>query len=192
MKSNRWVVCLVAAGLLSCLLPTTAELVSDAAGKVFADPKSTCADLKCPPDYTCYDLPGGPYCIPDFLCDYISCAEGYHCEPPGGCVPNDPPVYVSPLPVGGAVWLTSAFPNPARSELAIGFTLPLEGRVTLRIYDVSGRAVRTLVDGVRAAGVQSVHWDRRLADGAIARPGFYFCELRAFGQRRTRSLVLVR
>jgi hypothetical protein len=98
---------------------------------------------------------------------------------------------VPPGETGSGVRLAAAFPDPAVGDVTLGFALPAAGHASLRIYDVSGRAVRTLADGQFAAGEHSVRWDRRTNSGAPARAGLYFYELRTDGTRLTRRTVLV-
>ena len=100
-------------------------------------------------------------------------------------------VSVPPRGRDEALWLAPAYPNPSRSAVSIGFALPRAGEATLRVYDVSGRLVRTLLQGSLPAGSQSVRWDRRSSSGALAPPGVYFYELRVDGQRLARRIVLI-
>ena len=68
-----------------------------------------------------------------------------------------------------------------------------QGHVVLRIYDVSGRLVRSLVSGtVQEAGRHSVEWDGRDAAEAATRAGLYFGRLEAGGESDVRRLVLTR
>jgi hypothetical protein len=72
------------------------------------------------------------------------------------------------------VALAIPWPNPASDRATFEFTLPREGRVTLRLIDVAGRIVRTWMDGARlAAGSHEVEGDFREL-GA----GLYFVSLR--------------
>jgi hypothetical protein len=100
-------------------------------------------------------------------------------------------VSVPPRSGDDALWLAPAYPNPSRSRVSIGFTLPRASEATLRIYDVSGRVVMTLVDGWLPAGSQTIRWDRRSSSGAFAQPGLYFYELRVNGQKLARRMVLI-
>ena len=101
------------------------------------------------------------------------------------------PVSVPPEAVNDALSLASAFPNPSRSDIAIAFTLPRAGAATLRVYDVSGRLVRTLVEGTLSGGSHLVHWDRQLSSGKLAPSGSYFYELRVDGKKQARRIVLI-
>jgi len=83
-------------------------------------------------------------------------------------------------------------PNPADGELSIGFTLPRAGVARLRVLDVAGRLVATLVNGSLPAGPHTARWDGTTVAGAAAAPGVYLYELRSGGERITRRLVLTR
>jgi len=88
--------------------------------------------------------------------------------------------------------LLGARPNPFDASTDIAFRLPAPGRVSVRIYDVSGRLVRTLVDGTRPAGERTVTWDGRTDDGGVAGTGIYFYRFRAVEIDQTRKLVRTR
>src|SRR5262249_4904307 len=75
-------------------------------------------------------------------------------------------------------------PNPSRTDVTIAFTLAEAGEAKISIYDVAGRYVKTLADGVQPAGRRTFNWDRRTTSGALAQPGLYFCELQS-GNRRS-------
>jgi hypothetical protein len=79
-------------------------------------------------------------------------------------------------------------PNPARVGVELAFNLSQPGTARLRLYDVNGRVVRTLVDGPLPAGHNVARWDRRTAAGERAAPGLYFFELKSGGVRLTRRV----
>jgi len=72
----------------------------------------------------------------------------------------------------------------------IRYRVAEEGRVTLKVYDVAGRLVATLVDGVRGAGEHEVSWDRTSASGQVA-SGMYFARLENGKASTHSSLVIV-
>jgi len=88
--------------------------------------------------------------------------------------------------------LGEAAPNPVRGEASIAFAVPRAGPVRLRIFDVRGRCVRTLLDGPVAAGAGAVSWQGRDDAGRSLADGVYFCRLEHAGQTLTRKLLLVR
>ncbi len=94
--------------------------------------------------------------------------------------------------VPAATQLVGANPNPFNPTTSIRFDLRSSERVELRVYDVSGRLVRTLVDETRSAGSYGATWDGK--DDAVCSfaSGPYFALFRAGAYESTSKLVLVR
>jgi len=88
--------------------------------------------------------------------------------------------------------LRQNLPNPFGTRTTIGFDLAQRERVALRIYDVSGRHVRTLASGDLAPGSHRVEWDGRDDRGALQDAGLYFCRLDAGSSSATRRMVFAR
>jgi len=83
-------------------------------------------------------------------------------------------------------------PNPFNPTTAIRFDVPADGgAVTLHIYDVTGRLVRSLVNGVQTAGPKTVTWDGRNDAGRRGVPGVYFYQLKTERQQQSRKLVVL-
>jgi len=87
-------------------------------------------------------------------------------------------------------------PNPLRGFSRIPFTLPASesggGRVTLGVYSLDGRHVRTLLDAALDAGPHEATWDGRDDAGRAVRAGLYFYRLAWNGQVLARKLAVVR
>ena len=79
------------------------------------------------------------------------------------------------------------YPNPFNPATTITFTLARTEHVTLRIYDVQGRLVQTLVDGTQPAGQHAMSFDA----GHLA-SGSYFYTLQTTDGLKTRQMTLVR
>jgi hypothetical protein len=80
-------------------------------------------------------------------------------------------------------------PNPTHGGASIAFSLEKQGPARLTIYDIQGRAVRNLVDGVRAAGPHAIVWDGRSDRGALVPSGVYFYRLEADGRTAVKKLM---
>ena len=91
-----------------------------------------------------------------------------------------------------APMLLGARPNPASKRTEIGFALPADSRVVLRIYDVGGRLVRTLIEGPMPAGVHRVPWDGTDSRGRTVTSGIYFSKLEVGTQRRSGRFMFLR
>ena len=88
------------------------------------------------------------------------------------------------------VFLGANRPNPFVGMTQMDFGLPTAAPVKLAIYDVSGRLVRTLINGELSAGEHSVQWDRTQADGAPVPGGLYFYRLETRTQVMTRKMIV--
>ncbi len=83
------------------------------------------------------------------------------------------------------------FPNPFSAEAAISFSLPSAGRVNVIIYDMSGRAVRTLSDTEMQAAEHTLMWDGLDEAGNAVGAGVYFCRLQACGETFTQKMLRI-
>lgn len=84
-------------------------------------------------------------------------------------------------------------PNPFNPVTTIRYDVPHDGsRVSVRIYDVAGRAVHTLVDAVQTAGEKKIEWHGLDDRGNQVATGVYFCRMTAPGFDKTHKMVLLR
>jgi hypothetical protein len=83
--------------------------------------------------------------------------------------------------------LEQNYPNPFNPTTTIRYSLKETGKVSVRVYDVMGREVKVLVDGVQGAGEYSV-----VMDAMGLSSGVYVYQLRAGGLLLTRKMVLVK
>jgi flagellar hook assembly protein FlgD len=83
-------------------------------------------------------------------------------------------------------------PNPFDSETSIRFTTAKPGPLTLAVYDVQGREVRRLADGLHEASVYTLSWDGRDELGRPMPSGVYLYSLTTPEQTYTRKMVLTR
>jgi hypothetical protein len=84
-------------------------------------------------------------------------------------------------------------PNPFNPTTDIDYDVPASGgRVSIRVYDLAGRLVRTLVDADQAPGRKTVTWYGRDDRGRSVATGMYFYRMKAPGFSKTRKLTLIR
>jgi hypothetical protein len=91
-----------------------------------------------------------------------------------------------------AVVLHQNAPNPFNPGTTIRFELPQDEQVSIRIFDVRGRVVRTLVQGRRPAGYNEVTWNGVDEAGRRVASGVYWYRLEMPGVVQTRAMVLAR
>ncbi len=89
--------------------------------------------------------------------------------------------------VPGAFALNQNFPNPFNPSTEINFTIPKAGNVTLKVYNVLGQEVATLMDGFKSAQTYNVKFDAsRLSSG------IYFYTLKYDNQSVTKKMLLLK
>ena len=95
-------------------------------------------------------------------------------------------------PVAYRLALSQNVPNPFLSGTAISFVVPREQDVSLKVFNVTGRLVRTLLNGPAPAGPGLVRWDGRDNQGQALSSGIYFYRLNNGEKTITRKGVLLR
>ena len=73
--------------------------------------------------------------------------------------------------------LSQNYPNPFNPQTTISYQLPTNAQVTIKIYDVLGNEVRTLVNGNKPAGNHLIVWDGKNNLGENVGTGIYFYQL---------------
>lgn len=88
--------------------------------------------------------------------------------------------------------LSQNFPNPFNPSTTIRFSLPQGGPVSLKIYNIRGQLVKTLVDGFTEAGRHQAVWNGTDEAGTTVASGIYFCRFSANGFVEVKKMALVR
>ena len=96
--------------------------------------------------------------------------------------------YQLPPPViPGSFSLNQNYPNPFNPITTIRVDLPEDGYVSLKVYDIAGKQVKTLLDGFTQKGISVVQFD-----GTNFASGIYFCKLTAGEFNSSIKLVLLK
>ena len=88
--------------------------------------------------------------------------------------------------------LTQNFPNPFNPSTTIMFDMRAKGHVSLKIYNVAGQLVRTLVNGVKDAGHHKLTWDGRNNSGVSVASGVYFYKMETTNFSQTKKMIMLR
>jgi hypothetical protein len=183
------------------------------------DPESPCIDAGIPvPEYNDLDgtrndigIFGGPYAYPVWGCmNTDACNYNEYCDSPyspnecmfddGSCYFSDPgfncngeeslSIITELIPEVFA--LQQNYPNPFNPVTSIRYDLPQEGLVNVTIYDMKGRLVKTLVNGMQTVGKMSVQWNATNNRNEPVSAGLYLYTIQAGEFRQTKKMVLLK
>lgn len=84
------------------------------------------------------------------------------------------------------------YPNPFNSETRIRYSLAATGQMTMKVYDILGREVSTLLDETRVAGTHEIIWNGRTNGDAPVASGLYFVTLHSGTQRAVIKTLLLK
>ena len=96
------------------------------------------------------------------------------------------------LPVPTDFMLGQNYPNPFNPRTVIQYKAPTLGHVTIAIYDILGREVIQLVNGIQEPGYRAIIWDAKNEAGLSVGAGLYFYQLKTTAYVNTKKMVLVR
>jgi hypothetical protein len=120
---------------------------------------------------------------------YIAFEDGIWCY-------QDPLVDVddleekSQLPNGYV--LLQNYPNPFNPYTQIKYDIPKNSHVTLKIFNIAGQEIVTLVDEAHVAGYYTTTWNGCDTQGSEVSAGIYFCSMKAGEFTQTRKMVLLK
>lgn len=106
---------------------------------------------------------------------------------------NYGPIEVNTIGMTPAAFaLSSPRPNPFAGQTEIRFQLPTKSAVTLKVYNITGQLVRTLVNEVKPAGYYSAIWTGDNDKGQKMANGIYFYRLDAGNFNATKKITLIK
>ena len=86
----------------------------------------------------------------------------------------------------------SIYPNPFTTFTTIRYSISTRGGVSVKIYDVSGRVVKTLVNGEQGQGHYTIRWDGTDNKGKRLSSGIYFIKFNADKLNQTKKVILMK
>ena len=84
------------------------------------------------------------------------------------------------------------YPNPFNPETRVNFSLPEPVQVVVKVYNIHGQEVRTLIDGNLGAGLHTVSWNATDNNGIPVNSGTYLMAIRAGEQKETVKMLLLK
>ncbi len=107
--------------------------------------------------------------------------------------------YVGPLAIDGEIGLYpdefilhSAFPNPFNPTTTLKYELGSAGPVSIDVFDVNGRKIRSLYNGISAPGLHEIRWDARDNHGKQVSSGVYLFKVKMDGKVKTAKTLLLK
>ena len=145
--------------------------------------------------------------IPEFICNIFSNCELFDissnsfCPPYPSCILGEVgeqdttnceqvSIIDGTLPV--TYKLYNAYPNPFNPFTIISYDLPENTYVNLKIYDISGRVIRNLIDEFQNPGRKKVKWDGSNEQGRIMSAGVYLYTINRDGLIQTEKVILLK
>jgi hypothetical protein len=149
--------------------------------------------------YTNQCRPTNPDCISGVTCGdcaynstnhtpprYILAANAILYRAPTSAAPPESP----PLPQEIALYQN--YPNPFNASTEIRYDLPQAAKVQLKVFDILGHEVVTLIDGMRLSGAHCVIWDSKTASGVQGASGVYVYQIKAGSFVESKKMLLIR
>jgi 1,4-alpha-glucan branching enzyme len=94
------------------------------------------------------------------------------------------------IPSSDGSGVLSVFPDPSSVPVTVRYTLSQKSEVSLVIYDLFGKQIRTLFDGAEQAGTHEVTWNLTNENGQRVVPGVFLCSFRAGTFNEVRKIVV--
>ena len=89
--------------------------------------------------------------------------------------------------ISTSYFLSNNFPNPFNPSTKIQYSIPISNTVEIKVYDILGKEVETLINEEKSVGIYELNWN------AIGLPsGVYFCQLRTGNFIETKKMILLR
>ncbi len=128
-----------------------------------------------------------PKQLSDYERDFVLVTTGHYVREDKKSVPS-----CNESPVPSVFTLSQNYPNPFNLITEINYGLAGNTYVTLKIYNIKGQLVKTLVDEDKSSGYYKTYWDGKDRSGKEVTSGIYFCRFQAGDFSLTRKMVLLK
>jgi len=91
-----------------------------------------------------------------------------------------------------SIALSQNSPNPFNDNTRIEYFIPERSQVTIRIYNISGQIVSTLINEIQNAGINSINWNATDENGHKVGQGLYIYRIESNGETQSRRMLLMR
>ncbi|HEX9970865.1 MAG TPA: T9SS type A sorting domain-containing protein, partial [bacterium] len=88
--------------------------------------------------------------------------------------------------------LMQNYPNPFNPETNINFALPKDGHITLSVYDITGRLVKTLMNEYKTAGYYTIKWTCKNEQDKMVPSGLYLYQIMSGKYHSVKKMIMVK
>ena len=88
--------------------------------------------------------------------------------------------------------LAQNYPNPFNPSTQIPFTIKTSGTVIIKVFDLQGREIITLFDGIKQAGSHSISWKGKDQSGNLMPSGTYIYQINSNGFSKSKKMQLLK
>lgn len=99
---------------------------------------------------------------------------------------------INSIPLALVPLIQSNYPNPFNPSTTIEYSIPIDGKAKLSIYNIRGQKVNTLFDGTAQKGIHRIVWDGRDVSGRSVASGVYLIHLESSGKSSIRKAMLMK
>jgi|GEM_PF-785083 len=128
----------------------------------------------------------------DFQIDYFSDIRHLSEDPMAKSLLSGSIVLKAEKPIPSKFVLHNNYPNPFNPKTTLRYELPDQTHVNLVIYDILGREVKVLVNGIQPSGYHQTIWDGRDHSGKSVSAGMYFYRIQAGSFSKVQKMVLLK
>lgn len=98
-----------------------------------------------------------------------------------------------PLKIPEQIQLNQNYPNPFNLQTTISFALKYPNKITVMIYDITGKEVKKLIDNqLFYAGLHKIRWNGKTEEGGDAASGFYIYQISTKTQSISQKMLLIK
>jgi hypothetical protein len=95
-------------------------------------------------------------------------------------------------PVEISEMLLPNLPNPFINSTLIRYQIDNKQKISIKIYDISGRLITTLLDGIVEPGIHKLHWNGQDNKNNKVAAGIYFCRLTAGNKFQSKKIIILK
>ena len=86
--------------------------------------------------------------------------------------------------------ISQNYPNPFNPETRFQYNMPVDGVVSIKVYDILGKKVKTLVNQWKSAGIHNEIWSGQNDNNQMVSSGVYFYQVKVGDEQITKKMIL--